>query len=582
MARHDDITVFYDNFNYLQRSRHQVLGDHGKMYNYTTAKLVQAGESRIPLGGLRQDMIHNEMDFHADDILSSVDFKHDGIWETIQRFIIVRAIKHVYPHCVSKIYAEAKVSEPSMPILDVLPPIRTKHITMGAILEDESSVSGNYNVLDNIFAQQLGLSEQSDKYSQRLYLIYGDQKTCKLIRSCKHQRGFGTSSTYHQLKWALPAPGLWHLRLNYLQMVLGSFYGGRKHSDQLSTLYPQINMLNRHNIPKKSAPFHHMEELILHSLDARIIGMLYIKIGGQCNIQSADNVSAYLAGLSLPEFQSLIDAIFEELFARKTRANYSDICHEAAENSIPALDMEFVNNLRYIEIVEPYVVLKHAIKHADIGLLKRAVARCCVIFHGSTSKNYARELLHLYRLTATKAADPILQRAILSCGLVNLRGKANTFFEADRLVELLNLQLKELMWTRGNSTFDVDHLFQWGLSITNYYLPLRGAFELSFGIWTNSEHTAKSARGDIHSLADLLSQDSLCRRKYRPVQFSAPELVYRGFQRLLDGAVVRAFNADLKQTGDTAYDVDDDDGVGDDEVVGYQATDEIVSIINKY
>jgi hypothetical protein len=83
--------------------------------------------------------------------------------------------------------------------------------------------------------------------------------------------------------------------------------------------------------------------------------------------------------------------------------------------------------------------------------LKRAVARCCVIFHGSTSKNYARELLHLYRLTATKAADPILQRAILSCGLVNLRGKVNTFFEADRLVELLNLQLKELMWTRGNS-----------------------------------------------------------------------------------------------------------------------------------
>jgi hypothetical protein len=138
------------------------------------------------------------------------------------------------------------------------------------------------------------------------------------------------------------------------------------------------------------------------------------------------------------------------------------------------------------------------------------------------------------------------------------------------------------MWTRGNSTFDVDHLFQWGLSITNYYLPLRGAFELSFGIWTNSEHTAKSARGDIHSLADLLSQDFLCRRIYRPVQFSAPELVYRGFQRLLDGAVVRAFNADLKQTGDTAYDVDDDDGVGDDEVVGYQATDEIVSIINKY
>jgi hypothetical protein len=53
----------------------------------------------------------------------------------------------------------------------------------------------------------------------------------------------------------------------------------------------------------------------------------------------------------------------------------------------------------------------------------------------------------------------------------------DTFFEADRLVELLNLQLKELMQTRGNSTFDVDYLFKWSLGLANYYLPVRAAFE---------------------------------------------------------------------------------------------------------
>ena len=423
MARHDDVVIFYDNFDYLQKARHQTIGDPGTMYNYTTAKLVRAGDSRIPPGGLRQDMIHGDIELHLDDILKSDDFKHNKIWEDIQRFIIIRAIKAVYPQSVEKTYSDN--TKPTMPILDILPPTRTEHLTMGAILEEESSISGTYNVIDNIFRKQMGLEEELNEHdNQRLIPIYGDQKTCGLIRSCKRQRSFETSSTYHQLKWALPAPGLWHLRLNYLQMVLSNFYGGRKNSDQLSTLYPQINALNRQNIPKRKAPFHHMEDLILHSLDARIIGMLYTQIGKKCDPRSADSVGSYLSGLSTIEFQSVVDAIFQELFAREVREKYANICHDAADNgSIPQLDMELVNHIRFIQAVEPYVVLKHAIKHGDIGLLRKAIAHCCVAFHGTSSKNYARELLHLYRLTATNAADPVFQKVILGCGLVNLRGK---------------------------------------------------------------------------------------------------------------------------------------------------------------
>lgn len=576
MAQHDDIVVFYDNFDYLQKARHQIIGDYGKMYNYTTGKLVRAGESRIPRGGIRQDMIHHDIDFQSDDILLSADFKYDKTWEDIQRFIIVSAIKRIYPQSVSKIYSNS--SEPTMPVIDILPPTRTGHLTLGAILEDESSVSGNYKVLDNIFAKQLGLDEASATCTWQLYLIYGDQKTCKLIRSCKQQRSFTTSSAYHQLKWALPAPGFWHLRLNYLQMILSSFYGGQRHSNQLSTLYPQIMFLNRHNIPKKSAPFHHMEELILHSLDARIISILYLHITDMCNIQSADSVDEYLSSLSAPELESIVDTIFKQLFAKETRAKYSDVCHDAENNSgVPQLDMEFVNHLRFIEAVEPYVVLKHAIKHADIGLLRKAIARCCVVFHGSSSKNYAREMLHLYRLSATNAADPALQQAILSCGLVNLRGKPNSFFEADRLVELLNLQLKELMWARGNSTFNVEHLFKWGLSMTNYFLLLRGAFELSFGQWSNTEHITRSPSGDIHSLAELLSKDSLHQKKYRQAKFSAPELLYKGFHRLLDTAVIHAFNTDLKQNGNVTLGMEEG-GEESDNAITFQAIDEIVNI----
>src|SRR6267378_4325707 len=84
---------------------------------------------------------------------------------------------------------------------------RTEHITMGAILEDEATVTGNYQVLENIFLKQLGLDEQS-AFQERLYFVYGDQKTCSLMRSC--QRHFRYISP---AQWLLPVCSLWHLRL---------------------------------------------------------------------------------------------------------------------------------------------------------------------------------------------------------------------------------------------------------------------------------------------------------------------------------------------------------------------------------
>ncbi|KAH8695648.1 hypothetical protein BGW36DRAFT_429518 [Talaromyces proteolyticus] len=166
-------------------------------------------------------------------------------------------------------------------------------------------------------------------------------------------------------------------------------------------------------------------------------------------------------------------------------------------------------------------------------------------------------MLHLYRLTATNAADPVLQRAILGCGLVNLRGKPDNFFEADRLDELLNLQLKETMRSRGNSTHDVYHLFKWGLSLIKYHLPLRGMFELNFGEWTNSELAVKSPQNDIHSLAELLSRESVNKQNFRDVKFYAPELMVDGFKRLCDVTVIQNFDAAVNLTRNSSLDLDD-------------------------
>jgi hypothetical protein len=104
----------------------------------------------------------------------------------VQKYLILTAINGVYPTAVAKIYRGAENLRPSMPQLDILPCTKTEHVTMGAIVEDEATETGNYQVLENIFLKQLGLDQQS-AFQERLYLVYGDQKTCSLIRLRKRQ-----------------------------------------------------------------------------------------------------------------------------------------------------------------------------------------------------------------------------------------------------------------------------------------------------------------------------------------------------------------------------------------------------------
>ena len=103
-----------------------------------------------------------------------------------------------------------------MPVIDVLAPTKTVHCSLGPIPHDESSNAGNILILENIFQHQYHLPDSA--FEQRLFLIYGDQKTTQRIRSIK-QRREQAQRPYDRLQWALPVPALFHLRMNYLYMI---------------------------------------------------------------------------------------------------------------------------------------------------------------------------------------------------------------------------------------------------------------------------------------------------------------------------------------------------------------------------
>ena len=133
----------------------------------------------------------------------------------------------------------------------------------------------------------------------------------------------------------------------------------------------------------------------------------------------------------------------------------------ASSQTLPKpADAEFLTHVRFLQLVETYKVLKHAIKLTDIGLLSRVLPRICIYFAGGRNKNYLLEMLHFFQLTSTDTCSPELQQAILVNSLVNIRGEQDSHYPIDLDNELLNRELKQLMHTRGNSTFNLDSLFR--------------------------------------------------------------------------------------------------------------------------
>jgi hypothetical protein len=136
------------------------------------------------------------------------------------RYFTYEAINTIFSNAISPAVKEQR---PSMPVIDVLAPIKTIHQSLGPIPHDESSNAGNIQILENIFPGQYHLPDST--FENRLFLIYGDQKTTQRIRSIK-QRREQAQRPYDRLRWALPVPALFHLRMNYLYMISRLHFGG--------------------------------------------------------------------------------------------------------------------------------------------------------------------------------------------------------------------------------------------------------------------------------------------------------------------------------------------------------------------
>lgn len=396
---------------------------------------------------------------------------------------------------------------------------KTTYLPMRPVMKDESTTSNNVYILGDLYSSQFGLGPDAAIYDTQLRLIYGDLKTVKRILAVKAIRSDTAENSFDKYTWLIPGLGLWHLRFNLLKLIHTIHWGGSSPKDP-TTLQYAADRWDRSRVVEPN-DFQALEDLIVHSYRARVVAM-WIRYGRDVGLDS-DRQESTIPWLRMQDQTSWLSVV--AAIRRQIHPALDSTGGDVDGPDIYGPNEQWRNHQHFCTHTETYLLLRYAIKYADIGLLRRALRECTIMFQAECSgtPNYARELLRLSHLTDSPASKAELQQAVLVNSLVNTHGKVGFSYETDRLLELLNNTLKAFQSERSYFSKNSDQLLEhWALN-GPYLLELRDQMERTFGKITSGTHPSKSAAEDIFSMALQLSKKSVvqkpgpCYSAYRTV-----------------------------------------------------------------
>ena len=158
------------------------------------------------------------------------------------------------------------------PIVEVLNPYRSDWHALQPINKNEATNQDNVAILEDIVLNQFGRQREDPWFKTGLMLCAGDQKTIARINAIKNIGHEISTLPFDRFDWVLPIPGLWHLKLNLL-LMLNNIHRHPDTSVDITSLQYALDKWDRKSL-KDSTPFQDLEDLIIHSYNARIIGLL--------------------------------------------------------------------------------------------------------------------------------------------------------------------------------------------------------------------------------------------------------------------------------------------------------------------
>ena len=397
----------------------------------------------------------------------------------------------------------------------------------------ESTIEGTHQIIEDIFARQFKIDEKDKQWTNCLRLVFGDTLTTMRLHTFKEERSV-EDGAFEGLKWLLPVFGLWHLRQSYLKLLHDHFWCSKESQGDSSTLFSAHSHWYQSQT-FSPAQFQRLEELVIQTWQSNVIGVMIqiLKDDGHFNASKPQYMDICRAIGSLKEtgVTTLTDNIISRVgsyYARSKRMKVKD------------RDEEWLNHTIFMRNVTPYLMLKAAIKHADIGILRFAINECCICFAGQNRPHYTRDLLFYKWLTDTKASDIRLQEAILYGSLVNREGRKDSYYERDRAGELLNQVIKEYSCHKRTSSISPQLLLGRYAQVFKFWEEQRDVFGEVITHKMNAYHTRKDLGDQIYSLADWYVGSNFMKEiPGRVSRFRPPDFMAEGVGDALDEKVAK-------------------------------------------
>ncbi|KAH7109991.1 hypothetical protein B0J13DRAFT_534649 [Dactylonectria estremocensis] len=146
-----DACVVYDNFDYREGIKHQLISNHAEMRSVTTGKEYRGTD--IPSGAI-----------------------YDETAAKIDTYFIAEAIRSAYLTSVKSIFSTSAIPYPAIPTIELLELRKTDSKTLGPILFNEGTLDGSYKVVESIYKHQFQLDDKEFDNSRLMDLRHNSSR----------------------------------------------------------------------------------------------------------------------------------------------------------------------------------------------------------------------------------------------------------------------------------------------------------------------------------------------------------------------------------------------------------------------
>ncbi|KAJ7260768.1 hypothetical protein C8J57DRAFT_1072247 [Mycena rebaudengoi] len=303
---------------------------------------------------------------------------------------------------------------------------------------------------------------------ERLMAWVGDQLTVDRLRNLFRFRAEDDNS-FERLDWLLPPPGWLHIEMAFANSIHKQHLGTSK-GRGLSSAF---DILRRKGLQssKTQGPFWHDLDEALHFIAEAQIRALWLHVGDVTNL-------AELRAKSPQELAQIAQQIVRE------HASSAALMGLQGRNS----DELKSQSVMFLRDVLPYIMLRAAVKHGDVGLMEDMIPQMLFRFIGGNNNKYVTEMLELLQGLHREWPPEVADFVRDNCWVINNAGRRAGFMPVDEAQEM---NIKDIKVTHRSEGPNID----W-----KYLKKLHPAIHVIRSVSAHMESEFKTrVRGWIHT-----------------------------------------------------------------------------------